>query len=448
MPKISQLPVQTNVNINPGDSIAIVDSFTAETKQLPMAQLDLRYTGVPNGGTTQQVLAKASGTNKDVYWRSLDRTSVGLGQVDNTSDANKPISNATQSALNLKANTSALVAKADIIYVNNGLATKQDKLPLGADGEVLTLVSGVPAWAPSGGGPGAVTSVYGRTGNVTAQVGDYDKTQVGLDQVDNTSDLDKPISNLTQTALNTKATTSGLTAGLATKQDTLPAGSNGQILKLVSGLPAWVDNLPSVTTGIAAFAGGGQASATQLLSNINQVATVATALDSVKLPTAVAGLEVLVINDGANKMNVFPATGGFIDGLAVNVPFELEAGSNIKFVCAVAGKWKTQGGSGGGGIIYFGTLQVLANAATISLLGKTAEKVKLVSTGGAVTVTLPNGTINNQVVYVLGTSDVDYPTILNSGNVVSNGDKVFTAGILIGYMWDATDSKWYQIGGI
>jgi hypothetical protein len=45
------------------------------------------------------------------YWRgdktfqTLDKTAVGLGNVDNTTDLNKPISTATQTALNLKQNT-------------------------------------------------------------------------------------------------------------------------------------------------------------------------------------------------------------------------------------------------------------------------------------------------------------------------------------------------------
>jgi len=242
MPKISELPIQTNAGVNTGDSFAIVDAFTGTTKQIPVGQMDLRYSGVPDGGTTQQVLAKSSGANKDVYWRSLDKSSVGLGQVDNTSDANKPISNATQAALNLKANTSALSAKADTSYVNTQLATKQDKLPVGTDGEVLTLVAGIPAWAPGGGGGGAVSSVFGRTGAVTAQVGDYDKTQVGLDQVDNTSDLDKPLST-------------AAIAALAGKQASLPAGSNGQFLSLSGGSPTWAavpNDLPTGgTTGQA-----------------------------------------------------------------------------------------------------------------------------------------------------------------------------------------------------
>ena len=39
----------------------------------------------------------------DKSWQTLDKTAVGLANVDNTSDINKPVSTATQAALNLKA---------------------------------------------------------------------------------------------------------------------------------------------------------------------------------------------------------------------------------------------------------------------------------------------------------------------------------------------------------
>jgi hypothetical protein len=52
-----------------------------------------------------------------------------------------------------------------------------------------------------------VVSVNGKTGVVV-----IDKADVGLNNVDNTSDLDKPISTLTQTALNLKADNLDLTA--------------------------------------------------------------------------------------------------------------------------------------------------------------------------------------------------------------------------------------------
>ena len=47
-------------------------------------------------------------------------------------------------------------------------------------------------------------SFNGRAGSVVPQAGDYNKGMVGLGNVDNTSDLAKPISTATQTALNAK----------------------------------------------------------------------------------------------------------------------------------------------------------------------------------------------------------------------------------------------------
>lgn len=73
---------------------------------------------------------------------------------------------------------------------------------------------------PRGGGGGStgVTSFNGRTGEVTPQNGDYTKGQVGLGNVDNTADADKPVSTATQTALNGKVDSSekGAASGIAT----------------------------------------------------------------------------------------------------------------------------------------------------------------------------------------------------------------------------------------
>jgi hypothetical protein len=58
----------------------------------------------------------------------IDKSMVGLSNIDNTSDANKPISSATQVALNLKANTAdvtnELALKANASDVSTSLAAK------------------------------------------------------------------------------------------------------------------------------------------------------------------------------------------------------------------------------------------------------------------------------------------------------------------------------------
>ena len=78
----------------------------------------------------------------------IDKTMVGLGNVDNTTDAGKPVSTATQDSLELKA----------------------------------------PIDSPT----------------FTGTVVGIDKTMVGLENVDNTSDLTKPISEATQLVLDNK----------------------------------------------------------------------------------------------------------------------------------------------------------------------------------------------------------------------------------------------------
>ena len=59
--------------------------------------------GIATGGSTGQYLSKASGTDYDTTWSSFTKSTVGLGNADNTTDLNKPISTATQAALDLKA---------------------------------------------------------------------------------------------------------------------------------------------------------------------------------------------------------------------------------------------------------------------------------------------------------------------------------------------------------
>lgn len=105
-------------------------------------------------------------------------------------------------------------------------------------------------------------------------------------------------------------------------------------------------DLASTAAGITARAGGGQALATPLLMTNNRVTTVATAADSVLLPAAVAGSRVVVFNATAtNAMNVFPATGQFINLLAVNTAFSVPAGRGCEFVCCVDGTWNTMLGA-------------------------------------------------------------------------------------------------------
>lgn len=100
----------------------------------------------------------------------------------------------------------------------------------------------------------------------------------------------------------------------------------------------------SSATGVVAMAGGGQANATQITANINLLSTVAANGDSVKLPAAIAGREIVITNNGSSiAAAAFPAVGESINQLAANVAVTLPKGQTISFVCPSNGIWKENG---------------------------------------------------------------------------------------------------------
>ena len=97
--------------------------------------------------------------------------------------------------------------------------------------------------------------------------------------------------------------------------------------------------LLSVTTGIIAFATGGQVSATPLTTSINQISTVGTIGDSVVLPSAVAGMRISIINTGANACDVFPAVDDSI-GAGGDTAISLATQSGITYACYDSTNWR------------------------------------------------------------------------------------------------------------
>lgn len=117
---------------------------------------------------------------------AITKTTLGLGAVDNTDDASKPVSTAQALAIS-NAKSEAIAAAGqdadDKISTHNLDETNVHGI---ADTTALA------------------TKTYA-DGAVSTAVAALTKSSVGLGNVDNTSDADKPVSTATQTALDLKA---------------------------------------------------------------------------------------------------------------------------------------------------------------------------------------------------------------------------------------------------
>jgi len=118
-------------------------------------------------------------------------------------------------------------------------------------------------------------------------------------------------------------------------------GTSGDTLTTnASGVLAWTAVVANtVTAGITASTTQTQGQQ-PLTSRINEVSTVATTNDTVTLPSAVAGLFAIVINNGANTMKIFPASGDNL-GAGVDTATTLAAGSNVHYVAYDATNWES-----------------------------------------------------------------------------------------------------------
>ena len=96
----------------------------------------------------------------------------------------------------------------------------------------------------------------------------------------------------------------------------------------------------SADNALTANSGGGQANAVQLNYHITRVTTVGAGGDSVKLPKALVGMQMVVINAAAsNSMNVFPSSGEQINALGNDTAFAVAANKAAWFICALNGQW-------------------------------------------------------------------------------------------------------------
>ena len=265
--KISELTAIATID-NATDVLPIVDTSATTTKKITLTQV---------------------------------KTSLALNNVDNTSDANKPVSSATQTALDLKVDENAAITgatKTKITYDAKGLVTAGADLaagdiPSGIDatkistgtisnaefdylngltdniqtqftGKQDTLVSAtniktINSTSVLGSGNIAVEPSITATTSADYYRGDktfatLNKTAVGLGNVDNTSDANKPVSTATQTALDAK-TAKLITTNRQTASYTLVIGDADKLVEINN---ASANNLTVPLNSSVAFSTGTQ----------------------------------------------------------------------------------------------------------------------------------------------------------------------------------------------
>ena len=316
----------------------------------------------------------------------ITKAMVGLGNVDNTSDLNKPTSTAVQAELALKLDiadaedtyapidsptftgTVSGVTKAMVGLSNVDNTSDADKAISTATQNALDLKA--PSLSPT----------------FTGTVSGITKGMVGLSQVDNTSDLSKPISTLTQTALDAKLASSTAASTYAPIASPTFTGTVAGITKSMVGLSN-VDNTADINKPIS--------SATQqelnLKLDIADAEDTYAPLDSPTFTGTVSGVTKAMVGLG-NVDNTTDA--GKPVSTATQTALDLKAPlANPTFTGTVAGITKSMVGLGS--VDNTSDANKPISTATSNALDLKAPLASPTFTG---TVTLPTGTVTSGMI--------------------------------------------------
>jgi hypothetical protein len=201
--------------------------------------------------------------------------------------------------------------------------------------------------------------------------------------------------------------------------------------------------LESSADNITATPSGTQTNAFQLTTQTARVATVATIGDAIKLPASLPGMELLVVNHGANSMQVFGAGTDTIDDQATATGVSQMANSMVIYTCATTGKWYTEGLSSGFaaslGLQTFSYATIAANVAGTQVAGTPIKAMltNVTSAGASYSSTLPasapgleltvhNISANTQVVFPATGETINGGGANASINMLTNTSTVFT----------------------
>ena len=387
---------------------------------------------------TSDVLFPTQNAVKTYVDAAASSINLAINNVNNTSDVNKPISALTQIALDLKENTvnksvTTTLGTSDILFpTQNAVKTYVDVAVAGVsitdgsitDAKIISLaaskLTGVVAIANGGTGASTITAA---------------KTNFALNNVDNTSDISKPISTLTQTALDLKENT-------VNKSVTTTLGTSDVLFPTQNAVKTYVDAAVATTaiadasitdakiislsagklTGVVAIANGGTGASTitaaktnLALNNVDNTSDVnkpistltQTALDlkentaNKSVTTSLGTSDVLFPTQNAVKtyVDAAVATTAIADGSITDAKIISVGASKLTGVIAIA-----NGGTGANTIAAAKTNFALNN------VDNTSDVNKPISTLAQAALDLKENTANKSVTTTLGTSDVLFPT--------------------------------------
>jgi hypothetical protein len=238
------------VGVDDADVLPIVDASVSTTKKINVSQIKAL-------APVQSVAGKTGSV-------ALAKGDVGLSNVDNTADADKPVSTATQTALN---------AKQDTLVSGTNIKTINDESILGSGNITISGGGGI-----SDGDKGDITvSASGATWTIDNEAVTNAKVASGIDAV---KIADGSVSNEEFQVLN------GLQSVLDGKQDDLTIDANEGLVLTGSALGTLYnttigDDVNSIAVG------GAPAQAASIWKSLSLVQ----ALDTILFPTILASIQ-------------------------------------------------------------------------------------------------------------------------------------------------------------
>jgi len=407
-------------------SAAVSDGSITDVKIVSVSATKLTgVVPVANGGTGASTIAAA-------------KTNLALNNVDNTADLNKPISTQTQAALDVKENTAnksatTTLGTSDVLFpTQNAVKTYVDAAVASAavsDGSITDVkIVSVSTTKLTG----VVPVANGGTGASTIAAA---KTNLAINNVDNTTDLNKPISTVTQAALDLKENSTN-------KSATTTLGTSDVLFPTQNAVKTYVDAAIATTavadgsitdskivsvnasklTGVVPVANGGTGASTIAAAKINlalnnvdnttdlnkPISTLTQAALDLKenstnksATTTLGTSDVLFPTQNAVKTYVDAAiaTTAVADGSITDSKIVSVNASKLTGVVPVA-----NGGTGASTIAAAKTNLALNN------VDNTTDLNKPISTLTQAALDVKENTANKSVTTTLGTSDVLFPT--------------------------------------